>query len=183
MASERSGTIVSASPTLDKALAEYRDQYDTPLLEISNMAPTLVVFLRHFGCLFCRETLSDLHDLLPVLERTGVKPVLVHMGSEEEAFTLFARYGLAPLSRINSQSRLLYKVFGLSRAKTGEFLCPDAVVRCGQALMSGHTIGKVQGDLLQMPGVFLVHRGNIINSFRHKHAGDRPDYLKLSQRH
>lgn len=180
MASNKTGSTLTAAPRLTQVLAEARDQYDSSLQELSNNSPILLVFLRHFGCMFCRETLSDLHDSLPALEQQNVRVVLVHMGSEEEAFVLFARYGLAPLSRVSSADRKLYKAFGLSRATTGEFLCPDAVLRCGQALMGGHPIGKVQGDLLQMPGVFLIERSRVLSSFRHRHAGDRPDYVRLA---
>lgn len=181
MASETSSAALSVAPLLEKVLAEYSDQYNVSLLEITNSSPTLLLFLRHFGCPFCRETLSDIHNLLPELERLGIRPVLVHMGDEEDTFALFAKYGLSPLSRVSSPNRMLYKAFGLERAKTGEFLCADTVRRCGEALLGGHSPGKVQGDLMQMPGVFLVHRNRILSSFRHKHAGDRPDYVRLSR--
>lgn len=180
MASDKRGTALTVAPGIEQVLAEYRDQYDCSLLELSNSGPMLLVFLRHFGCMFCRETLSDLHDSLLDMERRDVRVVLAHMGSEEDASTLFARYGLAPLSRVSSSDRMLYKAFGLSRAKTGEFLCADAVKRCGQALMSGHSIGRVQGDLLQMPGVFLIDGNRVLHSFRHRHAGDRPDYVRIA---
>lgn len=179
MASDMSSAVLPAAPLLEQVLSEYRDQYNVSLLEITNAEPSLLVFLRHFGCPFCRETLSDIHDSLPQLEKLGVKPILVHMGDEEDTFALFAKYGLSPLSRIACPTRMLYKAFGLSRGKTGEFLCADTVKRCGEALLGGHSIGKVQGDILQMPGAFLVHKGRVLNSFRHKHPGDRPDYLRL----
>lgn len=178
MASINRGATTVA-PVFERTLAKYRDQYDSSLLELSQATPILLVFLRHFGCLFCREALSDLHDLQTEIAKRNVRIVLVHMASEEDAFTLFARFGLAPLSRVASCDRDLYKVFGLSRARTGEFLCPDTVLRCGQALLSGHSVGKIQGDLLQMPGVYLVDNGQILNAFRHRHPGDRPDYLRL----
>ncbi len=181
MVSDTSSTALAVAPLLEQVLSEYHDQYNVSLLEITNSAPTLMVFLRHFGCPFCRESLSDIHALLPELEKSGVRPVLVHMGDEEDTFTLFSRYGLSPLSRISSPTRMLYKAFGLTRAKTGEFLCADTVRRCGEALLGGHSIGKVQGDVMQMPGVFLVHRARIISAFRHRHAGDRPDYVRLAR--
>jgi hypothetical protein len=37
----------------------------------------------------------------------------------------------------------------------------------------------VEGDATQMPGVFLLHRGEILKAFKHKTAADRPDYLDM----
>jgi hypothetical protein len=37
------------------------------------------------------------------------------------------------------------------------------------------------GDGLQMPGVFLLHRGKVLREFRHESAADRPDYVTLTQ--
>jgi hypothetical protein len=32
---------------------------------------------------------------------------------------------------------------------------------------------------LQMPGLFLIHRGSLLHRFRHHTPADRPDYLSL----
>ena len=36
------------------------------------------------------------------------------------------------------------------------------------------------GDIERMPGAFLIDRGRIQKSFRHKLVSDRPDYLALA---
>ncbi len=48
------------------------------------------------------------------------------------------------------------------------------------AMLGGNFIGKLQGDGFQMPGVFLIKDGEVIKSFIHKTAADRPDYLVLA---
>ncbi|MFO0508824.1 MAG: AhpC/TSA family protein, partial [bacterium] len=42
-----------------------------------------------------------------------------------------------------------------------------------------HGIGSAEGDVTQMPGVFLVFHGEILKSYRHQSAADRPDYVAL----
>jgi hypothetical protein len=37
------------------------------------------------------------------------------------------------------------------------------------------------GDGFQMPGVFVVHQGEIRNSFIHRNPYDRPDYEEICQ--
>jgi hypothetical protein len=36
------------------------------------------------------------------------------------------------------------------------------------------------GDGFQMPGVFLIQGDEILNSFVHESAADRPNYIELS---
>ena len=40
-------------------LAEYRTETGRTLLELVDESPFLLIFLRHFGCSFCRQTLDD----------------------------------------------------------------------------------------------------------------------------
>jgi hypothetical protein len=40
-------------------LREYRTETGRTLLELVDESPVLLIFLRHFGCSFCRQTLDD----------------------------------------------------------------------------------------------------------------------------
>ncbi|MCC7246762.1 MAG: hypothetical protein IT269_13845 [Saprospiraceae bacterium] len=47
------------------------------------------------------------------------------------------------------------------------------------AVIEGHGTDmqtEDMGDGFQMPGVFLLHKGEIIKSFVHQYPYDRPDY-------
>ncbi|MBY0356852.1 MAG: AhpC/TSA family protein [Candidatus Obscuribacterales bacterium] len=171
---------ISIPGSLEFVLKSAQDQYHTSLLELSQNSPVLLVFLRHFGCCFCREALADIHNILPKLDDSGVKVVLVHMAQDEEASTLLAEYGLADLSRISSADQGLYRSFGLDRANFDQILDPEFWTRGIDALFHGHPIGPLLGDGFQMPGIFLLHKGKILKSFRHKQAGERPNYLSLA---
>ena len=48
------------------------------------------------------------------------------------------------------------------------------------AWFDGHFALFPQGDIMRMPGTFLVERGEIRKGFRHKLISDRPDYLALA---
>ena len=45
--------------SLTEAMAAARDQHGVSLLDHSRERSTLVVFLRHAGCPFCAEAISD----------------------------------------------------------------------------------------------------------------------------
>ncbi len=148
--------------------------------ELSRLSPVLLVFLRHTGCTFCREALADLAQRRQELESAGARLVLVHMSREEEGRRFLARYGLENVETISDPERAIYRAFGLPRGSFGDLFGPRVWVRGFQAgILAGHGVGALAGDGFQMPGVFLLFHGEIIRSYRHQSASDRPDYFSL----
>ena len=52
-------------------LREYRTETGRTLLELLDESPLLLIFLRHFGCSFCRQTLDDVSRIRHRLRRKG----------------------------------------------------------------------------------------------------------------
>jgi peroxiredoxin len=141
----------------------------------------LLVFLRHFGCNFCREAVADIAEKRAAIEATGSRLAFVHLGTEERAKKYFAPYKLTDVPRFADPEGRLYQAFGLVRIQWWEIFRWRALRRSLEALLhSGHFIGVPAGDIQRMPGVFLVRRGEIRNAFRHKVVSDRPDYVALA---
>ncbi len=63
-----------------------RDQQGRTVEELSNDQPVLLIFLRHFGCTFCREALADLRVQRSRIEAAGVRIAVVHMSPEWTMF-------------------------------------------------------------------------------------------------
>ncbi|HEY3442166.1 MAG TPA: peroxiredoxin-like family protein [Paludibaculum sp.] len=161
-----------------------KTQHGITLDELSRLSPTLLVFLRHAGCTFCREALSDLAARRAEIEASGVRLVLVHMSSELNGARFFSRYGLQDVEKISDPERALYRAFGLPRGSFGDLFGPRVWLRGFQAGVLGrHGLGGLAGDGFQMPGVFLLFHGEIVRSYRHQSASDRPDYLSLVTGH
>jgi peroxiredoxin len=161
-------------------LADYRDQYGQDLFAMSQQSPVLLVFLRHFGCTFCRESLAELARKRQDIEAAGTRIVVVHMSDAESAARFFARYGLEDISRISDPSQELYRSFALQRGSFSQLFGWRSWLRGFRAgILKRHAIGWKEGDGFQMPGTFLVHHGRVKWAFRHEHAGDRPDYLMM----
>ncbi|MBK9719473.1 MAG: redoxin domain-containing protein [Saprospiraceae bacterium] len=83
------------------------------LMEISNQKNVLLVFLRHFGCSFCREAMQEISILDKDLDHESTAIILVHMSSEEIAVNYFRRYKIEHLLRISDLDCTYYKHFGL----------------------------------------------------------------------
>jgi len=62
-------------------LASIHTESGVSLLALTEASPVLLVFLRHFGCPFCRKAISDVADLQQELADRGVRPVFVHLGT------------------------------------------------------------------------------------------------------
>ncbi len=147
------------------------------LADLSQTRPLLVVFLRHSGCPFCREALAEIAEKRDTIQHAGVGIVLVHMYDDEFAANYFAKYGLDDLPRISDPECEVYRAFGLQRGSHRQVAGPRVWWRGMVAtIFKRHGVGRMIGDVLQMPGAFMVHKGEIIRSFEYRTSADRPDY-------
>jgi peroxiredoxin len=162
------------------ALYEAHTQHGDNLERLSERQPQLVVFLRHSGCTFCKQTLDDLSKNRQTIAAAGVGIVLVHMQNDADAASLFARYGLADVPRISDPERKLYRAFDLKQGSTWQVAGPDVWLPGLGALLTGHVPGIPSADVFQMPGTFLVHHGKIVRAFRSRTSAERPDYCEIA---
>jgi len=164
------------------ALASIRTESGSTLQALLEESPVLLVFLRHFGCSFCRQAISDVADLGPELAKCGVRPVFVHLGPTDLAKVYFEYYGLGDVERVCDPGAVVYQlpVFALGR-KSPLLQALNPVVWAGwlKGAIFEHGIGKIQGDGRQMPGIFFLKDGKIARRFIYKTIADEPDYLKL----
>jgi hypothetical protein len=164
------------------ALAEVRAESGATLLELAEATPVLLVFLRHFGCSFCRKAIGDVADLRGELVKRGVRPVFVHLGPADLASKYFDYYGLSDVERVCDPEAAVYKLpaFALGRkSPLGQALNPVVWVGWLKGAIFKHGIGKIVGDGQQMPGVFFLRGAKVVRGFRAKTIADEPDYLKL----
>jgi hypothetical protein len=82
-------------------LADIRTESGATLLALAQASPVLLVFLRHFGCSFCRKAVSDIAELTPQLRERKVRPVFVHLGTPAIAQAHFDYYGIGDVERIH----------------------------------------------------------------------------------
>jgi peroxiredoxin len=154
------------------------------LAALAEEKPVLLVFLRFFGCSFCREAISDISKKRKKIEAKGVQIAFVHMAPDPElAVSYFEKYNLYPIEHISDPDKRFYRAFGLTRGTPVQIFGLMNWIRGFQAtVLEGHgadSPSEELGDGFQMPGVFLVYKGVVLNSFVHKHPYDRPDYEEI----
>jgi hypothetical protein len=163
-------------------LGEYRTETGRTLLALLDESPLLLIFLRHFGCSFCRQTLEDVSRIRGAIEAKGIRPVFVHLGTPERAKPYFDYFALSDVERVSNPDASLHarSVFQLPRKSAfSHFLVP----KVWKAWLGGgirkHGIGMIKEDGEQMPGIFYLRDRTIVRAFRYKTIADEPDYLKI----
>ena len=172
----------SSESSLAEILGAYRAESGRTLLEITEESPVLLLFLRHFGCSFCRETLDRVSQVRGKLEANGVCPVFVHLGTVERAKPYFDYYNLTDVERVSNPDASLYQnpLFGLGKTNPfSHFLRPTVVKAWVTGAIRSYGIGLIKEDAEQMPGVFYLKDGKIAKFYRYRTIADQVDYLAM----
>ncbi len=160
---------------------DFRSTTGRTLQELSDQRPTLLVFLRHAGCTFCREALADLAARKAEIAAKGSQLAIVYQEVPEGMRPLLEKYGLTDVAQFSDPQRQLYDSFQLHLGSLGQLFNLKTFLRGFKAaITSRHGFGAVSSNVYTMPGAFLVHRGQVVREFRHKTASDRPDYTALA---
>ena len=164
----------------EKILKEMYTQEGETVANLSCDQPILMVFLRHFGCTFCREALADIAKRREEIERQGTRIVFIHMSENKLAERYFHRYNLEGIDHVSDPDCKYYASFGLTKGTFTQIFGLQSWIRGFQAgIIDKHLVGSQLGDGFQMPGVFVIQQGEVKERFVHKKVSDRPDYDRL----
>ncbi|MCB0620803.1 MAG: AhpC/TSA family protein [Saprospiraceae bacterium] len=165
---------------IEELLREMTTNTGEDLYKFSYRQPVMLVFLRHFGCIFCREALADISKRRASIEEQGTQIVFVHMSENAIAERYFQRYDLDGALHISDPECRYYAAFGLTKGTFTQLFGLQVWMRGFTAgVINGHGVGSQLGDGFQMPGVFIIREGEVREEFIHKLASDRPDYEEL----
>lgn len=140
-----------------------RTSHNKTLLELSNDQNVLLVFVRHFGCTFCRETVSEIAKIDEAIIGKKLTLVYVHMSDIGHGDEFFNQYYNHPVHHISDPAKKLYQSLNLKRGSLMQIFGPMTWIRGIYAgLIKGHGLGQPEGDSLQLGGVFVLSKGQII---------------------
>jgi peroxiredoxin len=110
-----------------------------------------------------------------LFDKAGARVVLVGMGTVAECAD-FARERDVPFPIISDPAKKLYQAFKLKRMPPWGILSPTLAAKGIAAMGRGHALGKPVGDMLQLPGVFVIDTdGRIVFSRPADDAAGRLD--------
>lgn len=137
----------------------------------------LLVFLRYFGCIFCREMVADVRA---AAESNVDYPnvLFFFQGSPTEGRAFLRRYW--PQARaIADDDHAFYEDFGVERGRLLQVVGPSALIATRRAKAKGHDFGERSGDAWRMPGLFLVRGHDVLWQHRFSHQADHPEFAAI----
>lgn len=142
--------------------------------EVIGRRAVLLVFLRHFGCLFCRETVKDLRHQART-DPSFPRVVFVYQGTPEDGASFFGHDRLWPdAEAVADLPKHLYDAFGVERGGVREMFGARSFA-CGlRAAVKGNGIGRKVGDGWTLPTVVALRDGQVRWRHHGEHAGDHP---------
>ena len=157
---------------------DFKKEFPSSLLELSHQKNLILVFLRHCGCTFTRETLEELKKNQQYLS-SNTKLVIIHMGDHAKTMQWKDQYSLDDAFWIEDPDRRLYHACGLKRGSFSELFNFKLVLKAIKAFLNGHGVGPQDNDGFQMPGVFKLNKENLTQIHRYQDVSDTPDFKSL----
>jgi hypothetical protein len=143
---------------------------------------TLLVFLRHFGCPFCKETIAGLREA--TLRDPNYPAVLFFFQGSPTEGRAFMRRDWPEVRAIADPEAHFYEGMGIGRAGIMQMFHPGVV----PALLRARAQGLLDepgergaGDERRMPGMFLVRGAEIVWSHRARHQADHPPFARIPE--
>jgi hypothetical protein len=148
-------------------------------LEDSNCL--MVIFLRHFGCTYCRKTLASYKEFAETQKHKNFSPLFVHMSSTRDGTDMLQTYGLGGVAHISDPQQELYRLFSLDRGGLLQHFGPKVLAKSFKDLFK-YGVGGLMGDGFQMPGVFVVNKAGVVSSFINETVADDVNFEQLLEK-
>jgi peroxiredoxin len=135
--------------------------------------PALLVWMRHFGCLFCREQATELNASRPAIDALGAELTFIGNGTPRAA--RWFRDKFAPESTMLTDPDLRsYELIG-ARSGIMTTMGPRAWGAGVRAFRRGARQSSVKGHPFQQGGVLLITPdGEVPYAHISRAAGDHP---------
>ena len=142
--------------------------------------PVVLALMRHFGCIFCKEQVSQITPIVGDIHEAGAELVIVGSGSPQMAGFFAEDYGVTtPV--LTDPTREVYRVLETRRPMLSVIDLRGFLTGL-RALWHGHRqqFGAELGDNAQLGGVFIVRPGGEV-AWAHCSAfpGDHPTNAEL----
>lgn len=145
----------------------------------NNKTPSVIYFLRYYGCLICQLDIKKIRDNIKVFNQQGYK-VFVIIQSTVETLENKTEKNDWNFNIVCDPKSVIYKEYGVSEGNLFQFLHPVGLPKVIQSLRSGNKHGKFEGEETQLPAVFRINSDKIIEfAYYGKHISDIPDFQKV----
>lgn len=134
--------------------------------------PILLAMMRHFGCIFCKEQVTQLSAHRPRIQAAGGELVILGNGTPQHAAWFIEDYGVdAPV--YTDPDLVSHGILG---ARRGSVVDPRVFLRGFSAMRHGFRQTKTMGPAALNGGIFVITPDNEMPyRYLSRFAGDHPD--------
>ena len=170
-----------ASVLEDVVLNDY-EGHPVRLGDLWTERPAVLVLVRHFGCVFCRQMAVDIHRHRHRFDEADVELAVIGFGTPEHARE-FRRMQNVDLKLLVDPDRKVYELVGAKVATLKELIGPRQLLRglkatiisrLKQGSIAVHQ-GKILGHAAQLGGVLVIAPdGSVRYAYLSEESGDNP---------
>jgi peroxiredoxin len=134
------------------------------LSEFWSEKPLVLMFLRYYGCAFCKEQAIALRTEYLRFKDAGCRIVCVGAGAYQTARAFQILYGL-PFEIVTCGEKLdIFNTYGLGKARLGQILNQNVLFGLIRNMLHGifNNPFSAQALRFQMPGSFVIDRSGKI---------------------
>lgn len=140
----------------------------------------LMIFLRHFGCLFCKNMLDNIASKQDFLKQRGYQIILVHQSDPLVSKEFFKGFAFKQYFEISDPYRKCYKAFNINSARPIDLFNPKVIYGAWNSYRQGYKMSKIEGNVWQMPGLLILSEGQILKKYEFTHIGEIPNILDFA---
>lgn len=134
----------------------------------------VLVFLRHFGCMLCREQAIEVHRERPAFQAKGSELHLIGPGSPEQGAIFLRVFDLACPLWVDPKLAT-FRALQMKRGFWRTLGSPSNWKAVARAFRAGFRQGATAGDLWQVGGVLVVRTdGGVLYHYLSAFSGDHP---------
>jgi peroxiredoxin len=152
------------------------DGEPTRLADRWAVQPTVVAFLRYFGCPFCQAQVVSLREDHARFAELGARIVLIGQGTPVDCAEFCGRTHVE-FDVFVDPERVAFRAFGLAQGTFMQIAGPAVTVPWMKLELKKETRqrGLRGGSIMQMPGTFVVDDTGIVRfAHRNRHIADSP---------
>jgi peroxiredoxin len=166
---------VTMSHALDSVTLKDHHGRDIELRTLWSERPAVLLFVRQFGCIFCRQQIAEAEAHREWLDAAGARLVAIGNGSVQQA-NEFAAETNTRATVPTDPDKVSYCTVGMKRTVRSS-MNTKTLFHGLAAWRDGFRQTKLAGDPLQQGGVLVLGRGgNELYRYVSEHAGDHPDF-------
>lgn len=154
------------------------DGHDVRLGQLWAQRTAVLVFVRHFGCIFCRQQIAELTPQRERIRSLGAELIVIGHGTVDEARAFRDEHHLTcPL--FTDPERQAYVALKMRHGRR-TLLSPRVPVHAITAMWQGFRQTFVAGDPMQQGGVLVIARDGVeLYRYISREAGDHPPVSRI----